>query len=52
MNKEHWNTVVLDGSLPDKFIFEMIDASYDLVVPKLKRSDRDKIEKNKVIKNQ
>ncbi len=35
MNKKHWNTVVLDGSLPKKLIFEMIDHSYDLVFKSL-----------------
>ncbi len=41
MNKEHWNTVILDGSLPDKLIYKMIDDSYDLVVKGLKKSDRE-----------
>ncbi len=31
MNKEHWNTIVLDGSLPDELVFRLIDESYDLV---------------------
>ena len=31
MNKKHWNTVVLDGSVPDKEILSWIDHSYDLV---------------------
>ncbi len=43
MNKEHWNTVILDGSLPDELIYEMIDNSYDLVVKGLKKSDREKL---------
>ena len=30
-NKEHWNTVILDGSIPDKDIKRMIAESYDLV---------------------
>ncbi len=30
-NKEHWNTVVLDGSIPDYVIKRMIAESYDLV---------------------
>jgi len=41
MNKEHWNTVFLEGSLPDELIYKMIDDSYDLVVKGLKKSDRD-----------
>jgi len=31
MNKKHWNTILADGSVPDKKIFEWIDHSYDLV---------------------
>jgi predicted DNA-binding protein (MmcQ/YjbR family) len=31
MNKKHWNTVLLDGSIPDKELFLWIDHSYDLV---------------------
>ena len=30
-NKEHWNTIILDGSIPDKDIKRMISESYDLV---------------------
>jgi len=30
-NKEHWNTVILDGSIPDKDIKTMIAESYDLI---------------------
>ena len=40
MNKRHWNTVVLDGSLPDADIYAMIDDSYDLVVQGLPKSKR------------
>jgi predicted DNA-binding protein (MmcQ/YjbR family) len=32
MNKKHWNTVVLDGVIPDPEVRTMIDHSYDLVV--------------------
>jgi predicted DNA-binding protein (MmcQ/YjbR family) len=31
MNKKHWNTVLLDGSVPAKLIRELIDHSYGLV---------------------
>jgi predicted DNA-binding protein (MmcQ/YjbR family) len=37
MNKKHWNTVSLDGSLTTKQIKEFIDHSYNLVKPKKKR---------------
>lgn len=31
MNKKHWNTVLIDGTIPDKEIFSWIDHSYNLV---------------------
>lgn len=31
LNKEHWNTIILDGSIPDKDIKRMIAESYDLI---------------------
>jgi predicted DNA-binding protein (MmcQ/YjbR family) len=31
MNKKHWNTVILDGSVPDKEILGWIDHSFELV---------------------
>ncbi len=31
MNKKHWNTIVIDGSIPDREILSWIDHSYDLV---------------------
>ena len=31
MNKKHWNTVIMDGSVPDKLVKEWIDKSYELV---------------------
>jgi predicted DNA-binding protein (MmcQ/YjbR family) len=34
MNKKHWNTVSLTGSVPDKEVFEWIDHSYELVAEK------------------
>jgi predicted DNA-binding protein (MmcQ/YjbR family) len=40
MNKQHWNTVVLDGDVPDGELKRMIDNSYLLVVQKLKKSVR------------
>lgn len=32
MNKIHWNTVTIDGSIPKKLLKEFIDDSYDLVL--------------------
>ncbi|MDX1735407.1 MAG: MmcQ/YjbR family DNA-binding protein [Halioglobus sp.] len=40
MNKTHWNTVVLDGSIPQGEIERMIDNSYALVVRKLPAGPR------------
>lgn len=40
MSKKHWNTVFLDGTLPDDKVRWLIDHSYDLVVKKLKKSER------------
>lgn len=31
MNKKHWNTVLLDGTIPDKEVFSWIDHSYNLI---------------------
>ncbi|MGD7654712.1 MAG: MmcQ/YjbR family DNA-binding protein [Verrucomicrobiales bacterium] len=40
MNKKHWNTVILDGSLPADLVRELIDHSYELVVSSLPKSKR------------
>ncbi|MFF3819128.1 MmcQ/YjbR family DNA-binding protein [Streptomyces bluensis] len=40
MNKRHWNTVTADGGLPDRIVRELIEDSYDLVVAKLPRAER------------
>jgi len=40
LNKRHWNTVIIDGSLPEQTIKDMIEDSYDLVVSKLPSTRR------------
>ena len=40
LNKRHWNTVVLDGSLAERMVRDMIEDSYDLVVSKLPSAGR------------
>jgi predicted DNA-binding protein (MmcQ/YjbR family) len=40
LNKRHWNTIVLDGSVPDAMVRDMIEDSYDLVVSALPRAAR------------
>ena len=42
LNKRHWNTVALDGSLADDMVEAMLEDSYDLVVDGLpKRTQRE-----------
>lgn len=43
MNKRHWNTLLLDGSIPKEKILLLIDLSYELVVKTLKKSERNQI---------
>ena len=40
LNKAHWNTVLLDGSVPAGLVREMITQSYDLVVRGLSAAER------------
>lgn len=37
MNKKHWNTIVVDGTVPAKQIKEWIDHSYELVQGRKKK---------------
>lgn len=34
MNKKHWNSIILDGTVPDKEMKRMIGESYDLTAPR------------------
>jgi predicted DNA-binding protein (MmcQ/YjbR family) len=40
LNKRQWNTVIVDGSLPDQVVKDMIEDSYDLVVSQFSASRR------------
>jgi predicted DNA-binding protein (MmcQ/YjbR family) len=40
LNKRHWNTIALDGSLPDELVRDMLEDSYDLVVAALPKATR------------
>jgi predicted DNA-binding protein (MmcQ/YjbR family) len=40
LNKRHWNTVTLDGSLPDQVIRDLVEDSYDLVMSTLPERTR------------
>jgi predicted DNA-binding protein (MmcQ/YjbR family) len=43
MNKRHWNTVILDRSLPAKLVAELVAHSYDLVFASLTKKVRDEL---------
>lgn len=43
LNKRHWNTVYLDGSLPDSMVLDMLEDSYDLVVAGLPAAVRKRL---------
>ena len=43
MNKKHWNTVIIDGSIKDAVLREWIDHSYDLVVQSLPGKVREQL---------
>jgi predicted DNA-binding protein (MmcQ/YjbR family) len=43
LNKRHWITVALDGSLPDEELPDIIDHSYELVVAGLTRAQRNEL---------
>ena len=40
MNKKHWNTVEIEGGIPETELRKMIDHSYELVVRSLPRASR------------
>jgi predicted DNA-binding protein (MmcQ/YjbR family) len=43
LNKRHWNTITLDGSLSDQLVRELIADSYDLVVSALPKRTREEL---------
>ena len=45
MNKKHWNTVRVDGSVKDQLVETWIDHSYQLVVEKLTKAQKDQLAK-------
>ena len=50
MNKRHWNTVVLDGSLPPKLVRELVEYSYQLVVAALPKKAREGLKAKRSVK--
>ena len=43
LNKRHWNTVTLDGSVPDAMVRDMVEDSYDLIVAAMPRAVRERL---------
>ena len=41
MSKKHWNTVIVDRSISDKLFIELVNHSYDLVVSKMTKKDKE-----------
>ncbi len=44
LNKKHWNTIRMDSTIPDSFIRDLVDQSYDLVIKGLPKSASNSIE--------
>jgi predicted DNA-binding protein (MmcQ/YjbR family) len=44
LNKRHWNTITLDGTLEDRTVFDMVEDSYDLVVDGLPKARREALQ--------
>lgn len=46
MNKEHWNSVYLDGAVPEDIVKQMMDESYNLILGGLtKKLQKEIVEK-------
>ena len=43
LSKRHWNTILIDGSVPDSEVIWMIDHSYDLVFKSLTKTEKEQI---------
>lgn len=43
MNKKHWNTIDIDGSIPDDLLKQWIKESYELVVKSMTKKEREEI---------
>jgi predicted DNA-binding protein (MmcQ/YjbR family) len=44
MHKKYWNTIIVEGSIPEKLIYELIDHSYDLIVDSLNKKQKQELE--------
>ncbi|BDI30641.1 hypothetical protein CCAX7_26920 [Capsulimonas corticalis] len=43
LNKRHWNTVILDGTVPTDFVYDLIEHSYELVYKSLTKAIRESL---------
>lgn len=48
MNKVHWNSIYLDGSVPEQLIKEMVEKSYHLVLSGLSKKKQHEILKEEI----
>ena len=46
MNKKHWITITLSGELPEEMVIDLVNGSYELVVSKLTKADKKKLEES------
>lgn len=44
MNKKHWNTINVDGSMNDELLYELVDHSYDLIVKSLTKEKKQQLQ--------
>ena len=43
LNKRHWSTVLVDGSVPDGMVRDMVEDSYDLILAAMPRAVRERL---------
>ena len=43
LNKRHWNTVTIDGSVPDEMVLSLVEDSWALVVDRLPKRVRERL---------
>ena len=48
LNKRHWNTITLNGTLPDQLVRDLVEDSYDLVVSGLAKRTREQLLRDKL----
>lgn len=44
LNKEHWNTIDLDGSLPDELLDDLVEHSWERIVAGLSRKEQARLQ--------